>query len=429
MHREYRCCVPAELNSRLTQVLMRFCLLWVAVVSSTVLASTGQPAMPDPAAARIAAARSAIASNSKSWQPHIDLAEELCRKARDSEEVSYYKAAQAELDIALKISPGNYSARKVETSILLGEDDLPSALKLAGELNRTTPDDAAVWALLAEINSRLGRYSEALRDAQWILDLRPGSSLGFIEAAALRQEHGDAEGAIEFYQEALRRITYGDSVQRAWLLVQIGYAALQAGNISVAREQFELSLKVNPQSRIAAAGLAKVRIAEGEYASAISLLKERYEAIREAHALYELADAFERAGRSAEAKTAFADFEVIASHTANPALPYATDLIYYYTDRKPSMRETALQLATQDSAARRDWRMLAAHAWALYANQRFAEAHDEMHEALSVGIRDAEASCRASRISTAVDDRQMALAYAAQANALRPNSCMQGQGR
>ena len=408
---------------------MRSYLLWLSVVCATALASTDKPAVPDPAEVRMAAARSAIANNPKSWQPHIDLAEELCRKARDSEEISYYKAAHAELDIALKISPGNYSARKVEAAILLGEDDLSSALKLASELNRTTPDDTAVWALLAEINSRLGRYSEALRDAQWILDLRPGSSLGFIEAAALRQEHGDPEGAIEFYQEALRRITYGDPIQRAWLLVQIGNVAFQAGNISVAREQFELSLKSNPQSRIAAAALAKARIAEGDYSSAISLLKDRYDGVRDAHALYELANALARAGRTSEAKTAFADFELTAAQTAGRSLPCATDLIYYYTDSKPSMHETALRLAIERRAARRDWRTLAAHAWALYANQRFAEARDEMQEALSVGVRDAEAFCRASRISAAVDDRQMAFAYATQANALMPNSCMQGQGQ
>jgi tetratricopeptide (TPR) repeat protein len=408
---------------------MRFHLFWLLVISASVLASTDKPAMPDPAESRIAAARSAVASNPKSWQPHIDLAEELCHKARDSEEISYYKAARAELDLALKISPGNYSARKVEASILLGEDDLSSALKLASELNRMTPDDTAVWALLAEINSRLGGYSEALRDAQWILDLRAGSALGFIEAAPVRADHGDFEGAFEFYQEALRRISYGDLVQRAWLLVQMGNAALQAGNIKVAGEQFESSLKINPQSRIAAAGLAKVRIAEGDYSAAVSILKERYEGVRDAHTLYELADALDRAGQAGEAKAAFASFEAMAGRAAHRSHRLIMDLIYYYADRKPSMRDSALQLAVQDSSVHRDWQTLAAQAWALYRNERYADARSVMHDALSVGVRDAEAFCRASRMSAAVDDRQKALEYATQANALRPNSCMQGQGQ
>jgi tetratricopeptide (TPR) repeat protein len=375
----------------------------------------------------MAAARSAIASSPKSWQPHIDMAEELCRKARDSEEISYYKAARAELDVALKMSPGNYNARKVEARILLGEDNLPAALKLASELNRTTPDDTSLWALLAAINSRLGRYSEAVRDAQWVLDLRPGSIPGFIEAAALRQEHGDPEGAIEFYNEALRRMSWGDSVQRAWLQVQIGNVALQAGNIKLAGEQFESSLNINPQSRIAAAGLAKVRIAEGDYSSAISILKERHEGVRDAHTLYELADALDRAERTAEANAAFADFEARVSRAGRRSHQITADLIDHYTDRKTSMRESALEFAEQESAVRRDWRTLAVHAWALYVNERYAEASDVMHQALSIGVRDAEAFCRASRISFAVENRQEASEYATQANGLRPNSCPQTQ--
>lgn len=406
---------------------MRLCFLWLPAISAILLASTDMPATPDPAAARIAAARSAIANNPKSWQPHIDLAEELCRKARDSEEISYYKSARAELALALNMSPGNYNARKVEASILVGEDNLPEALKLASELNRMTPDDTSVWALLAEINSKLGRYPEAVRDAQWILDLRPGSAVGFIEAAALRQEHGDPEGSIEFYQEALRRISSGDLVQRAWLQVQIGNVALRSGNIRLAGEQFESSLKINPQSRIAAAGLAKVRIAEDDYSAAIPIFKGRYEKVRDAHSLYELADAIERAGRTAESNASFADFEAIASRTTDRSHRVTLDLINYYVAHKPSMRESALKLAAQESTDRRDWHTLAAHAWALYANQRYAEARGVMHDALSAGVRDAETLCRASRISAAAEDPQMALQYATQANVLRPNSCAQKQ--
>jgi tetratricopeptide (TPR) repeat protein len=325
------------------------------------------------------------------------------------------------------MSPGNYNARKVEASILIGEDNLAAAFKLASDLNRMTPDDTSVWALLAEINSKLGRYPEAVRDAQWILDLRPGSTLGFIEAAVLRQEHGDAEGSTEFYQEALRRISSGDIVQRAWLQVQIGNVALQSGNMKGAGEQFESALRMNPQSRIAAAGLARVRIAQGDYSAAISILKSRYEKVHDAHTLYELADALERAGRTAESKASFADFEAMASQEADRPHRVTLDLIDYYIGHKPSMRESALQLAEQESATRRDWRTLAAHAWALYANGRYTDARRVMHDALSTGVRDAETFCRAARIFASADDRQMALQYAAQANVLRPNSCAQKQ--
>src|SRR5947209_3234915 len=41
-----------------------------------------------PADARIAAAQSRVGANAKSWQPYIDLAAALCRKARDTEDVT-----------------------------------------------------------------------------------------------------------------------------------------------------------------------------------------------------------------------------------------------------------------------------------------------------------------------------------------------------
>ena len=88
-------------------------------------------------------------------------------------------------------------------------------------MNHKVPDDIALWGLLAEINTALGNYKEALRDAQWVLDIRPGSLLGFSEAARLREAYGDAEGAIEFYEEARAPNCSGDAEERAWLLVQI----------------------------------------------------------------------------------------------------------------------------------------------------------------------------------------------------------------
>jgi len=43
---------------------------------------------------------------------------------------------------------------------------------------------------MVDANSALGNYSEAERDAQWILDLRRASALGFEKAADLRELFG-----------------------------------------------------------------------------------------------------------------------------------------------------------------------------------------------------------------------------------------------
>jgi tetratricopeptide (TPR) repeat protein len=389
--------------------------------SSIALPAENAITVADPQAEKIASAHAAIVNSPKSWQPHIDLATELCHKARDSKDAGYYKMARAELRLALDLSPGNYDARKGEVAILPGERDLTAALKLASELNRSTPDDPAIWALLAGINTALGRYSDALRDAQWVLDLRPGSALGFLEAARLREEYGDGEGATEFYEEAMRRIPFGDLVERAWLLTRMGNVALRSGDLEHAAERFESALKVNPESRIAEEGLAHTRIAEGDYEPAIATFRRQYSDLRDAASLYALADALRGSGRSPEASSAFQEFEAVARPNIDSPANANIELIYYYADQEPRAPE-ALKLAERERALRRDSRTLAACAWALYANKRYEEAGAGMREALATGTRGYDEYCAAASISAALNDPDAALQHMKQANALRPGA-------
>src|ERR1700733_10656894 len=209
---------------------MRISILVLAFAAPAFLGAAENPADTNPADQRIAATQKALQSNPSSPEPHIDLAAEYCRKGRDSEEIAYFNKAEAELEIALKLAPGNYDAQKLNVTILLGRNEFNSALKLATELNQRIRDDIAVWGLLAEINAAIGNFKEAVRDAQWVLDLRPGSTLGFTEAARLRAASGDREGAIEFYEEARRRTSLSDAEERAWLVTQVAILTAQSGN-------------------------------------------------------------------------------------------------------------------------------------------------------------------------------------------------------
>jgi tetratricopeptide (TPR) repeat protein len=107
--------------------------------------------------------------------------------------------------------------------------------------------------LLVDANVALGNKEEAKRCAQWILDLRAGSSLGFEKAAGLRVIYGDPEGAIEFYQEADRRTSPNDLDQHAWLLTQIAKIQLAVGNRKQAEEKVAQALKLFPDSQLARA--------------------------------------------------------------------------------------------------------------------------------------------------------------------------------
>jgi tetratricopeptide (TPR) repeat protein len=232
------------------------------LVSPLPLVAWGGGSQNSPVDRRIAEARTAVLTNPKSWQPYNDLAAALCRKARDNGSVSLYDEAQSALEHSFALSPGNYDAQKLRVTVLLGKHQPEEALKLASSLNHKVPDDIAVWGLLVDANMALHNSSEAERDAQWILDLRPGSELGFEKAAALRETFGDLEGAIEFLEEANRRTSQNDADQRAWLLTQNARLQLASNNLKRAEELLAEAFKLFPDSQAALAIQARLRAVE-----------------------------------------------------------------------------------------------------------------------------------------------------------------------
>jgi tetratricopeptide (TPR) repeat protein len=389
-----------------------------------VAASAGDNLAPDdPAAPKIAAAEKAIQRNPASEQPYLALAAALCRKARDSEDVRYYDRADAEIQHAIKLSPASFDARKIEAEILLGRNQLADALKLATELNKKIPDDIAVWALLARINVALGNYTEAVPQAQWVLDLRPGSTLGFVEAARLRVVFGDPEGAREFFEEGLRRTPLADLEERAWLLSQTARNTMDAGDLKGAAYRFEEALKANRHSQVAISGLAELRLRQGEFDDAVKLLEQNLRSVENVRNLYDLADALDRAGHKEQADAAFHDFEARAAAGQNKPYNANLQLILYYAGRG-SKPPAALELATRESKLRHDFATLDALAWALYSNGRYADAKARITEALATGIRSPGYFCHASKIAAMLNDAEGARKFAQQSAALDPSACV-----
>src|SRR3954453_3987364 len=209
----------------------------VIVLFSSALALVAGSDTPGKSSAddRLREAEKKLKATSDSFQAYNDVAAALCRKARDTGEVTLYDRADSVLERSERLSPGNYEARKLVVVVLLGRQNYSRALPLAKAINRSVPDDIAGWGLLVDANIALGNYSEAERDAQWILDLRPGNPLGFEKAAALRELFGDIPGAVEFLDEANRRTSANDTDQRAWLLLQKCRLQLGAGYRAEAR--------------------------------------------------------------------------------------------------------------------------------------------------------------------------------------------------
>ncbi len=247
---------------------MRYLFLLILAVGSCSATTPQQKAVlpPSPVLRRIAAAQKKVQTN-PSAQSYNDLAFALCRQARDNGDQVSYDQANSALEHSLQLSPGNYDAEKLKVTVLLGKHEVTQALKLATALNQRAHDDIGGWGLLVDANIADGNTAEAERDAQWILDLRAGSSLGFEKAAVLRELFGDTEGSIEFFGEAERRTSQNDADGRAWLLTQEARLQAKAANRKRAGELLDQALKLFPDSQLALAELAKLQTSEGNRAT------------------------------------------------------------------------------------------------------------------------------------------------------------------
>jgi tetratricopeptide (TPR) repeat protein len=403
---------------------MRYHVLFaIGVLACSRLAAQQEAAAsPSPVQQRAAAAEKRVQSNPSSPQTYNDLAFALCRWARDNGDARLYTKAESALKRSFQLSPGNYEARKLQVTALLGKHEFAEALKSATELNHEVPDDIGGWALLVDANTAVGNYTDAEHAAQWILDLRAGSSLGFAKAAILRDLLGDSEGATEFFMEAYKRTAQSDADECAWLLLQSARVELTAGETEKADDLVNQALKLFPDSGLAVATLAAVRSAQGKYAEAANMMEQCYRAVSSEQNLYDWAQALDRAGEKDRALTAYRDFEVKAGAQRNSTYNWNRQLIFYYTDHNSNPRE-ALALAGREAAIRHDSATLDAYAWALYQNGRYGEAEEKMDRALAVGVRDPVYFCHAVRIATKANDATAAARFEKELANLRSTAC------
>jgi tetratricopeptide (TPR) repeat protein len=340
-----------------------------------------------PAERQMARAEKAIADAPSRADGYTDLAFALSRRARETSDPTYYTRALEAVARALAVSPDDFSALKAKGWALLGQHDFAAARDLAQALNTRVPDDVLVYGLLTDANVELGRYDEAGKACQWMLNLRPGNIPALTRAAYLRELFGDHLGALMLMNDALEQTPPAESEDRAWLLTQIGHLHLRDGHLGQAEDALRRALDAFPGYHYALGQMAAVRTAQGRHADAVALLRQRQQAAPHPENLFELAEALQRAGRAAEARRAFAEFEQGARREMDGTDNANRELILYYAGhgRRPA---EALRIAEREVARRRDVHTLDAYAWALFANGRTPEARRAIDSALAVGVRD-----------------------------------------
>lgn len=362
---------------------MRKAAFFSAVILCIVLTALAET----PAEVSIRKAEQDIARQPDHYPYYNALAMAYARRARETSDVAYYAKAEGTLARSFAISADNYEGLKVKTWLLLGRHEFGKALAAAKELNKRMPDDVTVYGYLADANTELGNYADAVAAVQWMLDLRPGNVAGLTRAAYQRELHGDIPGALESMQMAYDATPYQEFEDRAWLLTQMAHLHLIAGNLEKAETFAQGALGLFPNYHYALGTLGQIRMVQGRYAEAVDLLRKRYAAAPHAENLYAVGEALAHAGRQAEAGAAFSEFEQKALAESAQADNANHELVAYYIDYAQQPAK-ALRLAEEELARRHDVFTLDAHAWSLAACRSYDEAKAEIRKALAVGVRD-----------------------------------------
>jgi tetratricopeptide (TPR) repeat protein len=146
------------------------------------------------------------------------------------------------------------------------------------------------------------------------------------------------------------------------------------------------------------------------YDEAVALFRQRYEAGPHAENLFDLAEALQKAGRTEEAKVAFAQFEGKSLAETDRADNSNHELIIYYADYAKQPVK-ALDVAQREYGRRHDVFTLDCYAWALHVNGWDAESKIQIDTALAVGIQDAKMLRHAGEIALASGDTVAAQRY------------------
>lgn len=356
--------------------------------SSPLVALASERGSPtgSPAERRIASARQLLAGGPKRADGWNELALALSRRARETADPTYYREAWAATERSLQLEPGNLEGRKVQVWILLGQHEFARAVEAAEQLNRAVPDDVLIYGFLVDGYVELGRYIDAEKAAQWMLDIRPGNVPGLTRAAHLRELFGDHEGAVELMDTAYRRTAVSEIEDRAWILTQIAHLSLLTCRNEAAEQLLTEALTVFPNYHYALAQLAEVRLQQRRVTEAVTLRQRHFDVASHPENQFELGVALHRAGRTEDAQSAWREFEAAARREMDSWDNANIELIYYYADYADRPAD-ALRLAQKEATRRQDVRTLEALAWALHQSGQSRQALIEMEKALTVGIK------------------------------------------
>lgn len=219
---------------------------------------------------RIAGLQAQIRAGGSS-SAYADLGSAYLQKVRENGDATFYPRAQEAFRLAARREPGNLAAVVGQGTLALARHDFREALRLGRRARRLAPEAAGPFPVLVDALVELGRYPEAEKALQELVDRKPGLP-AYARISYFRELHGDLPGALAAMDLA---VSAGSATPEGLAYVRSlqGTIELNRGRLSRAAAAYRAALRAEPAFAPAQAGLARVDAARGRLGAAIVRLR------------------------------------------------------------------------------------------------------------------------------------------------------------
>jgi tetratricopeptide (TPR) repeat protein len=335
--------------------------------------------------------------------------EAFLQKVRETGDPRFYAAAETEFKRALAEEPRSAAGLAGMGSLALSRHDFRAGLDYGRRARAAAPGVVRFYGIEVDALVELGRYDEAERELQRMVDLKPNLA-SYARVSYMRELHGDLDGAAEAMRLAVSA-GGGAAENVAYVQTLLGNLELDRGRTAAAERSYRLALARFPRYAPARAGLARVAAANGELDTAI----RRYRALISVLPLPEyviaLGETELATGRSAAAKRDFELVRIERRLLERSGVNLDVELALFESDHGSPRR--AVELARRAWTAAPSVRSADALGWALTRSGRPAAGLDFAKKALRLGSRDPLFLYHAGMSASAAGRHRLARRYLA----------------
>jgi tetratricopeptide (TPR) repeat protein len=360
-----------------------------------------------------------LRANPDDANAYANLGLALLQRVRETGDLALYAQAQEALDAALDREPEHLDALIGQGALALAQHRFVDALDWGERARAVNPYRAAVYGIIGDAEVELGRYEEALDTVQTMVNTRPDLN-SYSRASYLRELQGDTAGAIELMELAVSAGAPG-SENTLWTQVQLGNLYWNSGDRARAEETYNTVLALRPDYAYAQAGIARVRVAQGNSDEALAI----YEGLVQRLPLPEFVIAYGELYQSlGENDKAQQQYDLVrAMQQLNAAAGVNVDLELALFEADHGAAPDATQIAAVRAAFEERPSLYAADvlAMTLYRAGQYAEAQRYSDLALRLGTRDATWHYHAGIMAYARGDMDKARTHLESALTINPN--------